>query len=220
MKYIHLLLISSIILITSCIQTTEDKINNLVEQHIKTCLYVPDSYESVTTKVDSAFTPYNDPGFHEKLMTLNKYSDNISEHDANIKSEEWEISSAKSSMAIWSDGYSATARHEYKEAKEQLSEHQKKYEELLAEKEKLIKKGKQLYDEIIKETKSPKRFIGYQVNHRYRAENNDGQKLLGDVLYVFNKDLSKMLLVYDLDSNDFHIIEELIKQIKEESGNN
>ena len=217
MKKKYCLLTVILFTLSSCIQSTEDKIDDLIEGHIKTCLYVPDSYESVATRIDSAFTPYCDPAFHEKLLELSKYSERVSELEVNIKTEEWEISSAKSSMAIWSDGYSATARHEYKEAKNKLSVHEKKIQEYINDKNDIVNKGKILYQTILKESKGSRHFIGYQVNHRYRAENNSGQKLLGDVFYVFNKDLSEILLVYDIDSDDYIVVEELIKQIKDES---
>lgn len=40
--------------------------------------------------------------------------------------------------------------------------------------------------------------------------------MLGNSYYVFDKDFSQILLVYDTDSEDFMLIDELINKFKEE----
>ena len=57
---------------TSCVKSPEDKANVLIEEHVKSCLFKPDTYENVSTHIDSAFTPYCDPAFHEMLFKLKK----------------------------------------------------------------------------------------------------------------------------------------------------
>lgn len=54
--------------------------------------------------------------------------------------------------------------------------------------------------------------------HRYRAKNNAGQAVLGDVICVTDKDFSKILSSYDAEGDEFAFLSEMIKRVKEDLG--
>lgn len=84
-------------LLTSCNLSNKDKADALIKEEIKKTLFLPDSYEAVETKVDSAFTPYDSPEFIEEAAMLAQYAVDINEVQEDIKN-------AKSSMAIYGRG--------------------------------------------------------------------------------------------------------------------
>ena len=89
-------------------------------------------------------------------------------------------------------------------------------EEQIKKKDELIAKVTKLYKKIQVEISKNPQFIGFQAIHLYRADYNRGQTMLGNSYYVFDKDFSQILLVYDTDSEDFMLIDELINKFKEE----
>ena len=201
---------------TSCVKSPEHKANVLIEEHVKSYLFKPDTYENVSTHIDSAFTPYCDPAFHEMLFKLKKIAKDTDKCDRKIEEEKREASQAKSFMTIYCDGYGAHSRNEYQKYKEEYEEHNRKMEEHIKKKDELIAKVTKLYKKIQVELSKKPQFIGFQAIHRYRADNNRGQTMLGNSYYVFDKDFSQILLVYDTDSEDFMLIDELINKFKEE----
>ena len=205
-----------VLALTSCVSSPEDKANKLIEEHIKTCLYKPESYQFVSTQVDSAFTPYCDPAFHEKLLKLNKISEEIESCESEIEREESAASTSKSIMTIYSDCYTAHSRNEYQENKKEYQEHLANIKKLTADKEELLAKGKKVYSKIQSEMQKEPKFIGFQAFHRYRANNNAEQTLMGDAYYVFDKDFTKIMLVYDVESSEFKAIDQIITELKEE----
>lgn len=102
------------IIIVSCTLSNEEKAEKLVKKTLKNHLIHPDSYEPISTRVDSIFI---DVTTIEPIMEI---SHEIKKLISKINSCEREIESAESSMNIWSpDGYSSQfSRGEYARAKE------------------------------------------------------------------------------------------------------
>ncbi len=202
---------------TSCIKSPEDKANVLIEEYVKTCLFNPDTYENVTTRLDSAFTPYCDPAFHKMLLSLNEIDNSIDECDNEIEQERRDAARAKSSMLLYSEGYTAHTHDLSQQYKEEYEEHIQKMQEHIEYKESLMKKGDELYKKIQAEISKKPQFIGFHAIHRYRANNNAGQALLNDVYFIFDKDFTQILSVYDMHNiNELRTIEEMIKELKED----
>ena len=117
------------VIMTSCTLSNEDKAEKLVKETLKDYLYHPDSYEPLSTRVDSMFI---DVTTIEPIMET---SDEIKELISKINKCEREIESAESSMDIWApDGFSsqysrgeyARAKKEKEEAKSNLDKYTKK----------------------------------------------------------------------------------------------
>ncbi len=184
----------------SCSKSPEDKANALIEDNIKKVLYHPETYDPAETQVDSAFTPFDDPAFYEKTVQLCKLGMSIEEYDSNMKS-------AKSSMSIWSGPYqSAFGRNEYQEAKD-------KYDESAQNKKRAEIKAKKLVEELKDMLDKEQRFIGFKARHRYRANNNAGQTIFGEMEYLFNRDLSKIVAAYDMDDDEYKAVQIVYKQM-------
>ena len=182
-------------LFASCSKSLEDKANTLIEEDIKKTLYHPETYDPAETQVDSAFTPFDDPVFYEKTIGMS-----IDEYDRKMKS-------AKSSMSIWSGPYqSAYSKNEYQEAKDE-------YDENAQNKKNAEKKAKKLADELKTMLDKEQLFIGFKARHRFRANNNAGQIVFGEMKYLFDKDMNKIVASYDMDDDEYKTVQIVYKQM-------
>lgn len=187
-------------LFVSCGKSLEEKANALIEDDIKKVLYHPGTYDPAETQVDSAFTPFDDPVFYEKTLQLYKLGISIDAYDRMMKN-------AKSSMSIWSGPYqSAFGRNEYQEAKD-------KYDENAQNKKSVEIKAKKLADELKSMLDKEQQFIGFKARHRYRANNNAGQTVFGEMKYLFDKDLSKIVASYDMDGYEYKAVQNAYGQM-------
>lgn len=195
-KYIFLL---PIVLFTiSCSQSQEDKANAVIKAELRKSLYLPDSYKPIDTKVDSAFAPFDSPELFEIMEECGKIGKEL--HDL-----ESEMKSAKSSMSIWSGSdRSAFARNEYNEAKEKYD---KANGEIGTLQEKSLVKFKELY-EIMSQNR---KFIGYRVTHNYRANNNAGNTLIGNDIFILDPELKEVLFHCEVD--EYKEIQDGLKEL-------
>ncbi len=124
----------------------------------------------------------------------------IDEYDRNMKN-------AKSSMSIWSGPYQSTfGRNEYQEAKDEYDENEqnKKSAEI---------KAKKLANELKTMLDKERQFIGFKAWHRYRANNNAGQTVFGEMKYLFDKDIKKIVASYDMDDDEYKAVQIVYKQM-------
>lgn len=192
-----------IAMFASCNKSLEDKANVLIEKAIKKMAYHPESYDPTETRVDSAFTPFDDPDFYEKTIQLYKLGMAIDEYDKNMKD-------AKSSMSIWSGPYqSSFGRNEYQEAKEEYTKNAKNKKNAEA-------KTRKLADELKSMLDKEKVFIGFKVQHRFRVNNNAGQTTFGEMEFLFDKNMSEIFASYDMDSEEYKAVQILYKQMRGE----
>lgn len=191
------------VLFASCSKSQEDKANALIKEDIKKVLYHAEIYDPVETQVDSAFTPFDDPVFYEKTAQLCKLGMTMDEYDKKMKN-------AKSSMSIWSGPYqSAFGRNAYQEAKNEYDESAKKIKNI-------EKKLAELADELKVMLNKEQQFIGFKARHRYRANNNAGQTVFGEMEYMFDKDISRIITAYDMEDNEYRAVQIIYRQILNE----
>lgn len=203
MKKICITISLAIFLLSSCNNSPTDKANVLIKDDMRKSLIITDSYEPVETKVDSAFAPFDEPEFYNQTLKLLKMGIEIQKYEDRAKL-------AKSSMAIWSDPYSAYSKNQYQESKAE-------YEEYIEKQHAIKEKIENTVNNIKEMVQQKPKFIGYKVTHRYRAKNNAGQTLLGDKLYILNNDFTDIIASYDMDSEEYVAFQEVVKQIKEEN---
>ena len=103
MKNVITLLSCAVALVmTSCTLSNEEKAEKLVKETLKDYLYHPDSYEPISTKVDSMFI---DVTTIEPIM---KISEDIKDLMSKINRCKMKVESAESSMDIFApNGYSS-----------------------------------------------------------------------------------------------------------------
>lgn len=168
-------------------------------------LYHPDTYAPSSTQLDSAYTPYDDPTFYQATLKLAKLAIALEKYDN-------EMSSEKRSMALWSDPYqSAYGRANYQEAKKKYDIAQEKFEKAKGE-------AKTLGQELAALRNKKKSFIGFKAVHGYRANNNAGQTMGGNMLFIFDKDLTKVIAAYDMDKEDYQAVEYFYKEMRGETS--
>ena len=196
-------LFSGIFLIASCTLTPQQKAESLIKEHLEKSLYHPESYVPSSTQLDSAFTPYDDPDFYEKALKAAKLGIKISQCDDNAND-------AKRNMALWSGPYqSSYDRQNYIEEKE-------KFNKAIKNKELATKEMKALAEEMKAIANQGKKFIGFKAIHNYRANNNAGQTIGGNIQYNFDKDLSKIINFYDMQSEEYQAVSYIYKMMKGE----
>lgn len=193
------------LLFVSCGQSPEDKANALIKAELRKTLFKPDTYKPIETKLDSAFAPFDDPNLYKIMGDLAKMA-------AELEGLDYQIKDAKSSMSLWSGPYmSAYGRNEYNEAKNDLNEAQSKYD-------KLKEKGQAKYQELADILAQKPKFIGYKASHNYRADNNEGNTLIGNDVFIMDPEFKEVL--YRCDLEEYNQIQEAIKQLQEQIQEN
>lgn len=183
MKKIVFLLIC-VTITFACTQSPQKKAEALIKESVQKTLYFPDSYEAVETQLDSAFSPFNDPKVVETILDLCRKG-------VDLEDLELEMKQAKSSMSIWSGPYmTAFGKNEYNEAKAKFEDAETKYNALINKVQKISEGLKDQFE------KAPE-FIGYKAHHRYRAKNNAGGVVMGDMAFFLNKDLTAIVAQWD-----------------------
>ena len=175
MKKILLLVSAFTLIFTSCSLSNEEKAEKLIKETLKDYLYHPESYEPISTQIDSMFI---DVTTIEPIM---KISEDIEDLLSKINRCESKIESAESSMDIWApNGYSSQfSRGEYTRAK-------KDKEEAMANLEKYNKKLSSqiiaLKDNVSKYHKGE--FTGWAVSHRFKSLNGAGTMTIpGEMIF-------------------------------------
>ena len=90
-----------------------------------------------------------------------------------------------------------------------------KLKEMTERKDKLVAKGRKMYEDLLSRMDEEPRFIGYLCMHRCRAENRTGQKLLSDYFFVCDPKLTRILLVYDMEDESFKKFDEFVQDYQE-----
>ena len=114
-----LLLVIFALVCVSCSHSLEEKANALIEVDLKKSLYHPETYNPAETVVDSAFTPFDDPIFYEKTITLCKLGVEIEDYERKIKDEKSDMAFHKDMLQIM---YSNSEKESYNQAKNDESD--------------------------------------------------------------------------------------------------
>ena len=197
---ILVLLITAVIFCISCSQTPRNKITSLIQERAKKSLALPDSYKRVEITIDSAFAPKNDPDYYEKMLQAGKYNQEIQRSEESIKKLE-------SSMEFWSRFHSTYEKIRFNEDSVLRDTYIQKCTELKSY-------ADMVYSELVKFIKQPRRFIGYKVTHKYRAKKDSDEDFMAGYFYIIDKDCEKILVEYDLDSEDYKTMELAILNFK------
>lgn len=182
------------LLLVGC-KSNEQKAQDLANEAIKKSLYIPDSYDPVSFELDSAFAPYDDPEYRGLILEMMKTGISVQE-------VQQEMSDAESDMAIWGNGiYSAFSELQYREAKEKYDNAQEKYQNIANK----INDQKEKYLKIRNQKPT---FIGFKGVQVFRAKNNAGNVLMGKNEIFFDKELSKVIGMLDMEEEDYEMFVE------------
>jgi len=182
----------------------EKRAEKIAEETVVKTLYYPDTYEPVETVVDSAFVSiYTN---QEALAAAYEIIDLKQEREH----LQMDYSSALSSVSLWKDSWGSYSREQYRQAKEELADAERKLKDCEAD----LKKQKTIIRTCY-ETINEGEFFGWGIAHRFRAENGNGNKLIGDVLILTDKDMENVVNVFTSDEFDDHNINKLQDVIDE-----
>ena len=157
------------LLIASCAPTNEERAEKLVSDCIKNYLTYPDSYESISTKIDSTRVNVS------KIEEILEQTKEVASLGSKIRSLEFEVESAQSTMEIYApDGYyySDFERGKYNRAKAEYEKHKTNLQQSTA---KLQSKVQDL--RVAAENLYDAENNGWIVTHRYRSKGDNGEQL-------------------------------------------
>lgn len=179
---VNLSLCAVALIMASCTLSNEGKAEKLVKETLKDYLYYPDSYEPISTRVDSMFI---DVTTIEPIM---KISGEIRDLISKIDKCERNIESAESSMNIYApDGYSSRfTRGKYAQAKKEKEEAQSDLDKYA---KKLSGEVASLKENVAKYYKGE--FTGWAVSHRFRSLNGAGSMTIpGEMVFFCDKEFT------------------------------
>lgn len=168
-------------IITSCTLSNKEKAEKLVKETLKDYLYHPDSYEPISTRVDSMFI---DVTTIEPIMEIsNEIEDLMSKIDRCRR----KIESAESSMYIWTpNNYSQYSREMYSQAKKEKEEAKSNLDKYT---KKLSEQLAYLKENVAKYHKGE--FTGWAVSHRFRSLNGSGSMTIPvEMIFFCNKEFT------------------------------
>lgn len=173
---------------------------DLMKQIVCADLYYPESYDPVSTKIDSAFHgPLTDPECLKAATELIKFKAQLPGAEDSYKEAVHTLKNFGSSGVFW--------RHA--EEKDKAEERLNSLKEKIAKREEIIRQ---------RDTSKDGKFIGWQIAHRYRAKTQGGGVSFSDVLYVVNPEMSGWSFRYSLNEFDSDNLKALDKVVRETLG--
>ena len=206
MKKLQLLFCAVALIFTSCTLSNEEKAEKLIQESLKCTLYHPDSYEPISTRVDSAFINF------EQLATFGEICEELT--DLLDKEQEFQrnLKSAESTMSIY-----APTRYYYSEhSRVEYNQHKQEYEEYKAKLEKLAPKIDSALSELRKVSNDiySEEFTGWIVSHRFTSKNGANTMTMpGDMVFVCDTEFTRCS--NGMDSDAFEKLFKFIKKISE-----
>ena len=191
------LLLSIFFILTSCGKSNEERINDLIAEATKASLYIPESYDPVSTQCDTLYRDIINPANIDK-------SAKIMSLIHSIQSTQREMEYCVRQRDFLS-GKSAELYNDY--AKRVISG-----EETI---DGLKAQANKLFAELQKDFYNDRGFYGFIVEHRFRAKNNMGTVMFGDMIYIINKDITEVVAAYDTSDNDFVEFMQMVEAIQE-----
>ena len=204
MKKIHLVLCAVALLLVSCAQTNEEKAEKLIQQSLKGTLYHPDSYEPISTRVDSAFINFeNIVKVGELCEELGDLFDKENKYRSGMRSAE----RYKSIYAPNGWYYDEHSRVQYNQHKQDYEEYKQKLEKLTPKIEVAIEALKEVTQNIYSDE-----FTGWIVSHKFTSKNGANTMTIpGDMIFICNKEFSSCGngMNSDFFINSFEFIKEI-----------
>lgn len=196
------------VIMTSCSLSNEEKAEKLVKETIKDYLYHPDSYEPISTRVDSLFIDVT------TIKPIMEISDDIKDLISKINICERKIKSAETYMDILEpSGYSTQfSRGEYTRAKKEKEEAKSDLEKYT---KKLSRQFVSLKENVAKYHKGE--FTGWAVSHRFRSLNGAGSMtILGEMIFFCDKEF---IIYGGYEAKKIEEIVEILKIVEEATSN-
>lgn len=197
MKRINWIIVATLVFCTSCSVSNEERAEKLIKKELNKVIVNIDTYEPIETVVDSAFAPMITAG---TLGILTGFPAQI-ELYSQLQND---VSKYQRLMSIYERPYDAHSKVMYNQYKEEYESAKKRIEDLETKITDLTEKLQSLSQE-------QPYFNGYIVRHQYRYVDNNGNKTIGKLLFLMDKDFSTVDAMIDLEDEDFKALLELIE---------
>lgn len=179
------LLLSICFILNSCGRSEEEKLNDLIGEATQANLYIPESYDPVSTHCDTLHRNIINPGNIKKSAKIISL---VREAQSTQKQIEWDSEERES----WKGDIGGI-----------YNEYSRKIRSGEETRDKLKSQAMKLFAELLKDYYSERGFYGYIVEHKFRAKNNMGNVLFSDIIYIVNKEKTEIVAAYDTYDNDF-----------------
>lgn len=178
-------ILSIVFMLSSCGKSDEEKLNDMIAEATKASLYIPESYDPVSTECDTLGRDF-----------INK---------ANIKKSAKIISLVREAQSVKSQIERDAEQRDYWRGKygEFFSDYSKKVQRGEEKRDGLKAEANKLFAELITDYNTNREFCGFIVEHKFRAKNNMGNVMFGDIIYILNKEKTEIVDAYDTSDDDF-----------------
>ncbi len=175
MKKERLLFFAIVFMLISCNgtphnPTNEERAENLISDCIKDYLTYPESYETISTRIDSSRINVS------KLEEIIKLSEECNDLYDKIRTLERRIESAQSTMEIYNPKNrtynSEHSRGNYNRAKAEKEEYELEFKQLNPKLEEKVLALRNTTNDLYY-----KDFNGWAVTHRFRCKDDDGRQM-------------------------------------------
>lgn len=204
MKKLHLFLCAIAFVFVSCALSNEDKAEKLIKKSIIETLYNPDSYEPISTQVDSSFINF------ENILKFGELIEELGELLAKEQQYQIKYKFAEKMMSIYvptSFYYSEHSRVNYNQYKQEYEEYKEKLEKLTPKISSIINELREVSKDIITEEHT-----GWIVSHRFNLKDDENSKIISrDMVYVCDIKFSQC--GNGVDSKAFEIMLKLIREL-------
>ena len=180
--------------------TRQKAAENAVRKYVCENLYYPNSYDPVSTRVDSVF--YNYLTDADCLKAAIELIDLRSSYESAKNSYDENVNNIKTF------GGSGVFRH-FTVDRDAAAKNMKELLPKIEKRESIIKN---------RDTSKDGEFIGWQVIHRYRASDSNGVVSFGDVLFIFDPLMYQYYFRFSLEDNDNKNLKAIKTVIEKELG--
>ena len=205
MKKLHLLLCAIAVIFVSC-SSNEEKAEKLIKESLNATLYHPESYEPISTRVDSAFINF------ENLAKVGELFSELGDLLQKQKEYKQKCKWAESTMSIYAPTryyYDEHSRVQYNQYKQELNEYQEKLDKITPKIDVTITQLKKVAKNIYSDE-----FTGWIVSHRFKSKNGvNTMKLPGNMVFICDKEFTQC--GSGMDTDDFNKLFKLINKFSE-----
>ena len=179
------LLLGIFFILTSCGKSDEEKLHDLIGEATKASLYIPESYDPVSIQCDTLGRNIITPAYIKKSAKIISL---VREAQSTQRQIERDLEQRDYCQGKYGDFY---------------NDYSKKVRSGEEKRDELKTQAMELFAELLKDYNAERGFYGFIVEHKFRAKNNMGNVLFGDVIYILNKEKTEILAAYDTSDDDF-----------------
>ena len=179
----HTLLCIIALILSSCSTTNEEKAEKLIAESLKGSLYHPDTYEPISTKVDSAFVNF------ENLIKLGDLCDELFVQ----KQKQDELKEKQKSIERLMSIYAPNGQFRVESHRVTYEQYKEEYDEVSGKLNKITPKIANTISEIKKYSTNlnSEEFTGWIVTHRFTSKNGANTVTLpGNMVFICDKDFT------------------------------